>query len=53
MKKFVAPQVRVIRYNTGLLCVSREDGGSTSTDYEDEKNQEGGWTAPTRRGVFD
>lgn len=53
MKKFVAPQVRVIKYNTSLLCASREDGDTTSKDYNDEGNQEGGWAAPTRRGIFD
>lgn len=49
MKKFIAPQVRIIRYDNNILCASREEGGSISKDPTDGDNQESGWTAPSRR----
>lgn len=50
MKKFIAPTVRVIKYDNNILCASREDSGSIG-DYNNPENQEGGdeWNAPSRR----
>lgn len=54
MKKFIAPQVRVIRYDNNILCASREDSGNTVGDYtpgssDNTSGNEGGWAAPSRR----
>lgn len=54
MKKFIAPQVRVIRYDNNLLCASRQDSGSIG-DYTPgdggnvSGNDDGGFYAPSRR----
>lgn len=47
MKKFIAPQVRVVRYDSSILCssvgVGDDIGSGEVIDAE----------APRRRGIFD
>ena len=47
MKKFIAPEVKVVRYDSSILCVSvgmgDDIGEGESVDFD----------APRRRGIFD
>ena len=48
MKKFIAPEVKVVRYDSSILCASIGVGddigpGDPSVEFD----------APRRRGVFD
>ena len=47
MKKFIAPEVRVVRYDTSILCASVSVGGDVNGDDVE-------FDAPgRRRGIFD
>jgi len=48
MKKFIAPEVKVVRYDSSILCTSI-GVGSDITPGEGEIDAE----APRRRGIFD
>lgn len=47
MKKFIAPEIKVVRYNTGILCSSINIGDDIKEGEEVE------FDAPLRRGIFD
>ena len=48
MKKFIAPEVKVVRYDTSILCASATLGEDIQPgDPEVE------FDAPRRRGIFD
>lgn len=53
MKKFIAPTVRVIKYESNIICGSREDGGDTGYteggDGNISGNDDGEFYAPSRR----
>lgn len=46
MKKFIAPEVKVVRYDTSILCASVGVGGDVNGDDIE-------FDAPRRRGIFD
>ena len=46
MKKFIAPEVKVVRYDTSILCSSVGVGGDVNGDDIE-------FDAPRRRGIFD
>ena len=46
MKKFIAPEVKVVRYDTSILCASVGMGGDVNGDDIE-------FDAPRRRGIFD
>lgn len=47
MKKFIAPEVKVVRYDTSILCASVGVGGDVDGDEVE-------FDAPgRRRGIFD
>lgn len=48
MKKFIAPEVKVVRYDSSILCASFGTG-------DDLKPEDGEmeFDAPRRRGIFD
>lgn len=48
MKKFIAPEVRVVRYDTSILCVSVGVGDDVKPGDEVEFDAPG-----RRRGIFD
>ena len=46
MKKFIAPEVRIVRYDSSILCISMGDDiepGDGEVEFD----------APRRRGIFD
>ena len=46
MKKFIAPEVKVVRYDSSILCVSVTVGGDVTEDTEFDAPQR-------RRSIFD
>lgn len=48
MKKFIAPEVRVVRYDTSILCASVTIGEDVKPGEEIEFDAPG-----RRRGIFD
>lgn len=48
MKKFIAPEVKVVRYDSSILC-----GSMTIGDDEVGSGQTVEFDAPRRRGIFD
>lgn len=48
MKKFIAPEVRVVRYDTSILCASVTIGKDVEPGEEIEFDAPG-----RRRGIFD
>lgn len=48
MKKFIAPEVRVVRYDSSILCASATI--SVGDDIPDGSDIE--FDAPRRRGIF-
>ncbi len=48
MKKFIAPEVKVVRYDTSILCASIGVGDDVKTGEEIEFDAPG-----RRRGIFD
>lgn len=48
MKKFIAPEVRVVRYDTSILCASVGVGDDVKPGDEIEFDAPG-----RRRGIFD
>lgn len=48
MKKFIAPEVRVVRYDTSILCASVGVGEDVKPGEEVEFDAPG-----RRRGIFD
>lgn len=48
MKKFIAPEVRVVRYDTSILCASVTIGEDVKPGEEVEFDAPG-----RRRGIFD
>lgn len=55
MKKIVAPELRVIRFESNdIITTSQVGGGSLGTDYNDPTNQAGDeLTAPGRNSLWD
>lgn len=50
MKKFIAPTVRVIKYESNIICESpREDSGSIDNSGSTEGSEDEGFYAPSRR----
>lgn len=50
MKKFIAPTVRVIKYESNIICESpREDSGSLDDKESMSGNDDGEFYAPSRR----
>ena len=47
MKKFIAPEVKVVRYDSSILCSSIGTGDDLKPGEEVE------FDAPRRRGIFD
>lgn len=47
MKKFIAPEVKVVRYDSSILCVSVSVGDDIG------KGESVEFDAPRRRGIFD
>lgn len=55
MKKIVAPELRVIRFESNdIITTSQVGGGSIGTDYDNPSNQAGDEiTAPGRNSLWD
>lgn len=51
MKKFIAPTVRVIKYDNNILCLSHEDSGTVvpTNPTEGGEGTTDDWGAPSRR----
>ena len=47
MKKFIAPEVKVVRYDSSILCVSAGMGEDIG------EGEDVNFDAPRRRGIFD
>ena len=49
MKKFIAPEVKVIRYDSSSLCITSLGVGEDTTPEDGEVE----FDAPSRRSIFD
>jgi len=49
MKKFIAPEVKVIRYDSSSLCITSLGVGEDTTPEDGDVY----FDAPRRRGIFD